>query len=93
MRFSYDNVHFKKHEQENWLMVTGEITNDSGKNYNAVVFRMVLFIKSIPIGNISINVKGFHAGQTKTFEVQMGELEYSLIPQISRYEIYPESAY
>lgn len=74
-------------------MVTGEITNNTSKNYNAVVFRLVVFIKTIPIANVAIIINGFYANQTKTFEAKVGELEYKIIPEITRYDIYAESAY
>jgi len=88
------NISFKRHEQEDWLVVTGEITNNSGRNYNAVVFRMVVFIKSTPIGNAAITINGFYNGQTRTFERQIEELGYSkVVNEITRCEVYAESAY
>lgn len=75
-------------------MFTGEVTNNSGKNYNAVVFRIVLFIKSIPICNSTFVINGFLNGQTRKFEQQAGELEYKKVAkEISKYEIFAESAY
>jgi len=92
--FYYDKVEFKKHKQGDWLVATGEMTNRSGKNYNAVVFRIILFIGNIPIGNAVITIRSFRNGQTRRFEKQIGELEYSkVVREISRYEIYPESSY
>ncbi len=93
MNFAYNNVKFQKHTQENWLVVTGEITNNAGKNFNAVVFRLVVFVKAIPVANMVIAINGFFAGQTRIFETRVAELEYKIIPEISRYEIYAESAY
>jgi len=92
--FRYDNISFKKDTEGDRLVVSGEITNISGKNYNAVVFRLILFIKGAPIGNIIITIHGFRSGQTKRFEKRTGDLEYSKVAkEISRYEIYPESGY
>lgn len=94
MFFPYRNIQFKKHPEEKWLMVTGELTNASDKNYHAIVFRIILFIKNIPVGNTTVTINGFYAGQTRTFEAQMGELEYQrLIRETIRCEIYPETAY
>jgi len=88
------NITFKRHGQEDWLMVKGEITNSSGKNYNAVVFRIVVFIKSTPIGSAAVTINGFYNGQTRTFEKQIEELGYSKVAnEITRCEIYAESAY
>ncbi|RJP27297.1 MAG: hypothetical protein C4533_07455 [Candidatus Omnitrophota bacterium] len=93
MRFTYTNIHFKKHEQENWLLITGEITNDSGKNFSSVVFRIVVFIGNVPVGTAMLKIKNFPVGKTKTFEARLGELSFQIVPQISRYDIYAESAY
>jgi len=92
--FHYNNIAFKKHAQESWLMVSGEVTNRSGKAFNSVVFRLTLFIKTIPVGNVVITINGFLNGQTRRFEKQIGELEYhKVINDITKYDIYPESAY
>lgn len=92
--FRYDNAGFKKDTEGDRLVVSGEITNTSGKKYNAVVFRLILFIKDIPISNTVITIHGFRSGQTKRFEKRAGDLEYSRVAkEISRYEIYPESGY
>lgn len=93
VNFSYKNIEFKKHATEKWFIITGEIINNSGRNFNAVVFRIILFIKNIPVGNTVITINGFYAGQTRTFETQIGELDYRIIPEITRCEIYAESTY
>jgi hypothetical protein len=93
MRFIYSNIEYKKHPEEDSIIVTGEITNDAGKHYNTVVFRMILFIRAIPVANVNFVVRNFYANQTKPFEVRVPELSYKLISRISRCEIYPESAY
>jgi hypothetical protein len=93
MRFAYKDIKFQKHAQENWLVVAGEITNSTGRSYHAVVFRGIVFIKTVPVANVAICINGFLAGQTRTFEVRVAELEYKILPEITRYEIYAESAY
>jgi len=93
MRFLYSNIEFKKDEEENTLIVKGEILNDSGRHYNTVVFRMILFIKAIPVANINFVIHNFHINQLRPFEVRVPELDYRLITRITRCEIYPESAY
>jgi hypothetical protein len=100
MRFLYNNISFKpgsNNNDEGSLVVTGEITNDSGRDFNAVVFKMVLFIKTRCIGHLTITMNGFRNGQTKTFREMVSELElvpgFKIMPELIRYEIYPESAY
>lgn len=92
--FDFKNIEFKKHEQEDSLVVTGEIANRSGKSYNAVAFRIIVFLKNIPIGNATFTINAFSMGQTKKFTKQIGGLAYSaVIKDINRCEIYAESAY
>lgn len=92
--FDYRNVGFKKDPEGDGLVIYGDIINKSGRNYHAVVFRIIVFIKSTPIGSIATTINGFAHNQTKKFEKKVAELEYSkVISAISHYEIYPESAY
>ncbi|MFA4842695.1 MAG: hypothetical protein WC658_02550 [Candidatus Omnitrophota bacterium] len=92
--FRYQNITYKKETEGNGLMVKGEITNNSGRSYNSVVFRLVLFIKSVPIGSAGITINGFVSGQTRTFEKKVAELEYNhVIKDITNYDIYAESGY
>jgi hypothetical protein len=97
MRFLYNNITFQENAQEACLYVTGDITNNSDKDFNAVVFRMVLFIKSRRIGRLTITMNGFRNGQTRSFRELVGELELGhglkIAPELIKYEIYPESAY
>jgi len=93
MTFSFQNVKFVKHAQEDGLMIAGEVSNNSGKSYSSVVFVAIVFVKNLPVGNVTFPINGFHVGQTKTFEVRVGELEFSRASEITRYEIYAESAY
>jgi proteasome assembly chaperone (PAC2) family protein len=92
--FRYQNITYKREHQGEGLVVSGEITNASGRSYHSVVFRIVLFIKSIPIGNAVITINGFINGQTRTFEKRVGDLAYNkVIQEITNYDIYPESGY
>lgn len=92
--FVYNNVTFKKYDQDIWLVVKGDITNRSGKSYHAVVFRIVLFINALPICNTVVTINGFHNGQTRTFEKPIQEIEYTkVVDKITKYDIYAESAY
>jgi proteasome assembly chaperone (PAC2) family protein len=93
MPFVYKNVQFQKHEKENWVVVRGEIYNNSSVNYHSVAFRMVIFIKGTPPINTVITINGFSAGKKQTFEKQIEVLDHRLINNISRYEITPAGAY
>lgn len=93
MRFLYKNVTFKKNTRKSCVNVTGKITNISGKDFNAVLFRVVIFRKGDPIASIPLKINGFANGQTKTFDEPIDVLPERLIDAISRYDIFPEESY
>ncbi len=92
--FDYYNISFIKEENGKRLLVKGEVNNRSGKNYNAVAVRVVVFNKNIPLANFVVIVNGLLNNQTKSFEKAAEDLEYDQVyKQITRYEIFTESAY
>lgn len=92
--FEYRNISFKQRPSSNLSLVTGEVVNKSGRDYSSVIFRLVVFKNTRPIANITFNINGFIAGQTRTFEKHIEDIEYAfLIQNMNRYEIYAESAY
>lgn len=92
--FDYYNVCFIKAESSNQLVIRGEVKNNSGRDYNAVAIRILLFNKNILLLNTIIVVNGLPNGFTKDFYKQIEELEYHRVANlITRYEIYTESAY
>jgi len=93
-RFDVSHVSYGKSEQNNQIVIRGEITNLSGRNYTAVAVRVVLFIKNFPIANIVIVVNGLPNDSTRVFEKYVEELEYEKVGKdITRFEAYVESAY
>lgn len=94
LNFVFQKLTFKKHPIEKWLVVQGEIINNSGISFQSVVFRMVVFIRTTPIASIPFTINGFYAGQVKTFEQQVGEIEYEVVASdISKVDIYAEGGY
>ncbi|MGD0336072.1 MAG: hypothetical protein ABSB18_03120 [Candidatus Omnitrophota bacterium] len=94
MNFTYSNIRFTKDAAGNWLNVEGEIQNLTNKNYNAVAFRIVLFLNNTPAANAVLVINGFPAMQSRYFEQKIEELDYSdQIKEMLRCEIYPETAY
>jgi len=92
-RFDYHSIEFKRHS-DGWLVVKGEIINNSGKNFHSVVFRIVVYMRSIPIANTNLVIKGFYSGQTRDFEKQVEELKYdSVIAHDPTCQIFVESGY
>lgn len=91
---NFYNVNIGKADSGNQVVVKGDVENRSGRNYNAVAIRIILFVKNIPIANSVAVVNGLPNAGTKSFEKYMEELEFDKIGKdISRYEIYAESAY
>lgn len=92
--FHYASVNFKKQANGDRLVITGEITNASMQNYQAVLFRIFLFLKKRPLYITSITINGFSGGQTRGFEKLIEELEYSkVMGSIAGCEIVAETAY
>ena len=88
------NVTISKAESNNQIVVRGDVENGTGRNYNAVAIRIVLFIKNIPVVNTVTVVNGLSMGRTKGFEKIVEDLDYNLVGKdINRYEVYAESAY
>lgn len=99
-RFNYDNIRYRYEPERKRVVISGEITNLSGRNYISIVFKMILFIRSRPIGNLTITIRAFGDGRTKTFEEAVQEMDLAplvlpemLRPDIVSYDIYPEEAY
>jgi hypothetical protein len=92
--FEFYNVTFKRSETGAWLVIKGEIRNNSGRSYATVVFAVIVFVRNIPIGSCKILISGFAPAQSRPFEKQVGDLEYDRVfNDITHYEIFPESAY
>ena len=91
--FYYYNINFKKKGTGKWVFAQGEISNESGKDYNTALFRLSIYDKSALMWTGNIKVMGFRKRQTRTFELLLEGLNYRSMSAISRYEIYFESGY
>jgi hypothetical protein len=92
--FNFYNVDIRKADSGNQVMVRGDIENRSGRNYNAVAIRIILFINNIPIANTVAVVNGLPNTATKGFEKQLDELDFTQVGKdINRYEVFAEQAY
>ena len=88
------NITFEKADNSKQILIKGEVKNNSGRNYNAVAIRVILFNKNIPIVNTVAVVNGVPNGATKDFEKIVEEIEYDEVAKsINRQEAYIESAY
>ncbi len=90
----YHNITIGKVKNADQLVVKGEITNSSEKEYNTVAVRVILFVKNIIVANTVFTVNGLPNGSTRAFERNIEDLMYSQIGKdITRYEVYTESCY
>ncbi|MDD4895074.1 MAG: hypothetical protein PHW54_07180 [Candidatus Omnitrophica bacterium] len=92
MSFAAKNVQFQKHDKENWVVVRGELYNNSGANYHSAVFKMVIFIKGSPPIRTMITVNNFSAGRKCFFEKQLKTFDPRMIDRITRFEVLLEGS-
>jgi len=94
MNFTYYNVDFRRYSDGKFAYVTGEVTNETLKDYNTAVFRMVLFdMGNRVIWSGSFKIRGLGKKRTKSFEVPLEGVDFTVIPKISRHDIYFEAGY
>jgi len=92
--FSYYNVAIGKSEQTKEVVVKGEVANHTDKSYSTVAVRVILFKQNVTIANVVFTVNGLSAGASKSFEKTFENMMYLQIgKEISRYDIYTESAF
>ena len=94
INLEYFNVKIEKVKETNGIVIRGEVSNRTDVNYSTIALRILLFVKNIAIANVIVLISGLTAGATKEFEKGVEDLEYDKIAKdITRYEIYTESAY
>jgi len=94
INLEFFNVKIEKAKETNEIIVKGEVSNKSDVNYSAIVLRIILFVKNISVANFIVLINGLSAGATKEFEKNVEDLNYdSIAKDITRHEIYTESAY
>ncbi|MFH0855934.1 MAG: hypothetical protein V1869_05455 [Candidatus Omnitrophota bacterium] len=94
VNLEYYNIKIGRSEHSKDIVIRGEIVNKSDKNYSSISLRIVLFVKNISIASVVVLVNGISSGASKVFEKNVEDLEYDAIAKdITRYEVYVESAY
>lgn len=93
-QLEFSDITYHKSENNRRLLVRGEIRNSSGRHYNAIAIRLIIFNRNIPLANIVVVINELPNGVTKRFEREAEELEYEqVVKNITRHEVYIESAY
>jgi len=93
LTFAYYNLKYQKHPVEQWIVVKGEIRNESAGNFNLAVFRVLLYAGQQVFGSAILKMAGFRARATKSFEVMVDGAHYEMISNITKCEILFESAH
>ena len=91
--FELLNVTFARKGGGHWVFMTGEILNNSSRNYTSAVFRLSVFERNHVMWTGAVRVRNFRKHQGRPFEVQMERFAYESIVHISRYELFFESGY
>lgn len=91
--FLYKDISFEKHKLSDTAIITGDITNRTGQDYNSVVFRIAIFARYKPLTHVTMAINGFCNGQTKRFEKQIPAVAYKNVAQITGWTIDVETAY
>lgn len=92
MIFPTYNVEFKRASNEEFIVASGEIRNDSNRDYTCGLFKIILYGKHSAIGTGIIKIYDFKVKSTKAFSILV-EAHSRLIPSILRYEIIMERGY
>jgi hypothetical protein len=92
MTFPTYQVSFEKSSFDDSVVVTGEIKNDSSRDYNLAMFRIFLYSKNKRLGGGIIKVFDFKKNIIKPFRayVPIGEAKVTMI---DRYEVMIEGGY
>ncbi len=93
MIFPTYDINFKANLNDNSLLVTGEVENNSVRDYSVAMFRIALFDKKQRLGTGFAKVYEFKKNTRKAFEAQIKGAEATAIPSIARYEILFETGY
>lgn len=90
----YHNIKIEKYKGTNRLVMKGEITNGTSKDYTTVAVRVILFIKNTPTVNEVFLINDLPKGLTKAFERNVYELKPNqVLDNITRYEIFTDNCY
>lgn len=92
MIFPVYNVKFEMGTRENLVVMSGDIRNDSLKDYREAIFRVHLYGRDSTLGMGVVKVIDFRKKTTKSFYTVL-EVHKNLIPSIVRYELMLEGGY
>ena len=91
---NYHNVKIEKFKNSNRIILKGEVTNESGKSYNTVAVRVMLFVSNVIAINEVFLINDLPNGTTRAFERHIYDLLLGQsFEDITRYELFTENCY
>lgn len=94
LNFRYTNIKFLNDKAGSCLKVTGDLQNCTNKSFNAVAFRITIFLNNVSMAHTTLTINGFGVNQVRSFEERIEDVKYSSgFLTALRCEIYMESAY
>ena len=93
LAYTYYNVKYAKHPVEKWVVVTGDVRNETNKTYSTAVFRIKIYVENDCLGSGILKIPGFRANSVKSFEIMVEGVHHQMITRITRCEILFETAY
>ena len=93
MIFQTYEVQYERSGFDESIIVTGDIKNDSSRDYNMAMFKIVLYSRNKPVGSGVIKVYDFKKNMTKPFRTYVPVDSAVKITAINRYEIMIEGGY
>ena len=94
LKFNFYHIRFTRGKSEKHLVISGEVENLSGKDFNSVAIRLIIFGGNKSMLNTVIILRGVNHGQIRAFykQVDVGNVN-ELLEKITRHEMLVEGAY
>jgi hypothetical protein len=90
----FNKVRFELFRRTNRVIFKCEITNGTGKAYNTVAVRIILFVKNVIVVNEVFLVNSLVNGETKVIERHVYDLQPDQsMDDVTRYELFTENCY
>jgi hypothetical protein len=93
MLFPTYEVQFDKSGFDESVVVTGDIKNDSSRDYNTAMFKIILYSRNKLVGAGVLKVYDFKRNMTKPFKTYVPVDSAVKITAIDRYEVTIEGGY
>ena len=91
--FTAYNIKFEKHPIEKWIIVSGDIRNETDKTCTTAVFKVKVYIGDECLGSAILKLPGFRSRSTRTFDVMVEGVHHKFISKITKCEVLFETSY